>query len=369
MTEGLSNLARRIRGHALSGFHRIGGFKSIAESEWRRRRLLILCYHGVSLHDEHEWNPELFVTPAFLRRRFEILRDGGYTVLPLGESIHRLHDGTLPPSSVVLTFDDGFHNFHKAAVPLLEEFSFPATNYVSTYHCLTQTPIPRISLEYLLWRGRFQELQAGDLPELTQAYNLGDKRQRGQLEVRLGEVLQELHGQDAQQEFLRRIAAILGVDWESVVRNKLFHLMNTQEVADIAHRGFDVQLHTHHHRTPRTKTEFFHELMENQRILEELSGQPAKHFCYPSGDADSMFLPWLRELKVETATTTAISSLAQAKNDWLLLPRYVDTMAKSEVVFESWLSGAGLLFSPRGLLGQIASRWQHKSESYGSVKC
>ena len=51
-----------------------------------------------------------------------------------------------------------------------------------------------------------------------------------------------------------------------------------------------------------------------------------------------MFLPWLRELNVETATTGFVS-LAQARHDPLLLPRFVDTMAQPEVSFEGWLSG------------------------------
>jgi len=69
----------------------------------------------VSLQDEYEWNPELFVTPAFLRRRIEILRDTRYVVLPLGEAVGSLRRDTLPPRSVVLTFNDGLHNFFATA--------------------------------------------------------------------------------------------------------------------------------------------------------------------------------------------------------------------------------------------------------------
>src|SRR5437868_10648345 len=126
--------ARQARQGLLATFREMGGFRRVAGSAWRRRRLLILCYHGVSLRDEHEWHGELFVTPHFLRRRFEILRDGGYTVLPLGEAVRCLRGGTLPPRSVVLTFDGGFYNFRAAALPLPEEFGFPATNYASTYY-------------------------------------------------------------------------------------------------------------------------------------------------------------------------------------------------------------------------------------------
>src|SRR5436190_23803216 len=158
MGENLLRTARHVRHVALAGLRAVGGSRAIAASAWRRRRLLILCYHGVSLEDEHEWNRDLFVTPAFLRRRFEILRDGGYVVLPLGESVRRLQRGTLPPRSVVLTFDDGFHDFFAAAAPLLEEFAYPATIYMSSYYCIHQRPIPTVTLRYLLWCARPQAL-------------------------------------------------------------------------------------------------------------------------------------------------------------------------------------------------------------------
>jgi len=349
MGEILRKAARRVRHAALAGLGAMGGFTSIAASPWRRRRLLILCYHGVSLQDEHEWNPELFVTPAFLRRRFEILRNSGYVVLPLGKAVRSLQRGTLPPRSVVLTFDDGFYNFFVAALPLLEEFGYPATNYMSTYYAVHQLPSPLTTLRYLLWRARLRVLAPAVLPGQDGSVDLQDLQQREKLAANLLNEVQVLSDdREAQQAWLGEIATRLGVDWDNIVRSRLFHLMSAAEVADIARRGFDVQLHTHRHRTPREKTAFCHEVLQNRRILEGMTGRPATHFCYPSGDVDPVFLPWLRELEVETATT-GFAGLARAEHDPLLLPRYVDTMAQSEVLFESWLSGAGAIL--RGARG------------------
>jgi peptidoglycan/xylan/chitin deacetylase (PgdA/CDA1 family) len=288
----------------------------------------------------------LFVTPAFLRRRFEILRDRGYAVLPLSEAVRSLKRGTLPPRSVVLTFDDGFHNFLAAAVPLLEEFGYPATNYVSTYHCVHQRPILGLTLNYLLWRVGPRRLQPNALPGQSDAVELRDKEQRAQLAASLLDKAQELSGdRDAQHAWLGDVAQRLGIDWERILRSRILHLMSGEEVAEVARRGFDIQLHTHRHRTPRDRTAFFDEVAENRRILEEMSGRPAIHFCYPSGDVDPVFLPWLRELNVETATTGFVG-LAQARHDPLLLPRFADTMAQPEVSFEGWLSGVRAAMSP-----------------------
>jgi peptidoglycan/xylan/chitin deacetylase (PgdA/CDA1 family) len=346
MAEPLRKAARQVRRGALATLRAVGGLRWIARSAWRQRQLLILCYHGVSLHDEHEWHPELFMAPAFLRRRFEILRDSGCVVLPLGEAVRTLQRGTLPAGSVALTFDDGFHNFSAAAAPLLEEFGYPATNYVSSYHCIHQRPIPGLTLRYLLWRARAQVLAPGTFSGQDRPIRLGDARKRETLAADLFQQMESLQGDGGKhQAWLAATAARLGIDWDDIVRRRLFHLMTTQEVSDMVRRGFDMQLHTHRHRTPREKSAFYEEVLENRRILEDLSGRPAVHFCYPSGDVDPAFLPWLRELDVETATTTAVG-LARAEHDPLLLPRFVDTMAQPEVLFESWLSGAAALLRP-----------------------
>ena len=345
MPPSLRKLARQTKHTALAGLRSAGGFERLADSSWRRERLLILCYHGVSIHDEHEWNPALFVTPAFLRRRFEILRDGGYRVLDLGEAVSRLQAGTLPPRSVVLTFDDGLYDFLAEAVPLLEEFGFPATNYVSSYFVVNQRPLLNITLQYALWQARERVVKAGTFDGQDDDLALSDPALRQalfDLMFRHSDTLAE--NRAAQNEWLGSVVTQLGVDWQGILDKRLFHLMSPEELAETNRRGFDLQLHTHRHRTPREASLFLEELRENRRIVEESTGQAANHFCYPSGKTDPAFLPWLRELGVETATT-CVADLARADHDPLLLPRFTDTMGQSELVFESWLSGAGAMLT------------------------
>jgi peptidoglycan/xylan/chitin deacetylase (PgdA/CDA1 family) len=204
-------------------------------------------------------------------------------------------------------------------------------------------------LSYLLWRARLQVLAPGALPGQDGPVDLRDLRQRERLAADLSDRVEALPGgREARQAWLGDIAARLGIDWGSIVRSRLFHLMSTSEVVDVARRGFDVQLHTHRHRTPRDKAAFCAEVLENRRVLQEMTGGPVTHFCYPSGDVDPVFLPWLRELEVETATTTAVCGMARAEDNPLLLPRFVDTMDKSELVYESWLCGAGAILSRGG---------------------
>src|SRR5215212_1083067 len=102
-------MLRQLKVRMLHTAERLGIFSRVGASNWRQRRLLILCYHSVSLQDEHEWS-DAHVPVAHLRRRFEILREKPFTVLPLAEALERLSHDDLPPGSVSLTFDEGLYD-------------------------------------------------------------------------------------------------------------------------------------------------------------------------------------------------------------------------------------------------------------------
>ena len=78
---------------------RVGILDSVADSEWRRKRLLILCYHSLSRDEEHLWRRPLFFTVQEFEQRLQLLKRWGVQVTPLGEAVSRLRAGTLPPEA------------------------------------------------------------------------------------------------------------------------------------------------------------------------------------------------------------------------------------------------------------------------------
>ena len=331
-------LIGKIKNSSLKGIRSTGAFHRFAQSRWRTERLTILCYHGISMEDEHEWQPAFSMTASTFESRLEMLRSGGYRVLPLDEAIHRLYSRTLAPKSVVITFDDGLHNFYTRAFPLLEKYGFPATVYLTTYYCDRDMPIFPLICLYMLWKcGR--NVKPNPSLGLPTPLKLNSHSGRIQAWEQIKNHVERKQLTGLQKnEITRQLAEHLELDFNRIVCKRLFHVMTPQEVKAISKGGVDIQLHTHHHRMPLDRSLFHKEILENHACIERITGKPARHFCYPSGVHGPTFLPWLSELGIASATTCE-HALADAAGDPLLLPRFLDSSNVSPIEFEGWLTG------------------------------
>lgn len=322
---------------ALSRRLGLGGL--VGRSGWRARRLAILCYHSVALDDEHVWDPALSMSPATLRRRLALLRRCECAVLPLGEALERLANDTLPRRAVALTFDDGYYDFLARAHPLLEEYGYPATVYLTTQRCLHNFPIVRLFASYALWKARHTTLDGRGLLGLDGSYPLSTGADRARVLSLLERAMQ--HGRMApakKDEVVRRLVERLGLDYQDLFDSRVLRLLQPAEVARLAREGVDFQLHTHRHRTPSDPDLFVREIRENRERLEEITGQPATHFCYPSGVYRQSYPSLLRAERVVSATTCD-PGLSSRRSNPLLLPRFVDTDLVSDAIFETWVTG------------------------------
>jgi peptidoglycan/xylan/chitin deacetylase (PgdA/CDA1 family) len=311
----------------------------VHNSRWRRERLLILAYHGISMVDEHLWNNSLFMSADVFRSRLELLKNCGCTVLPLGEGIKRLYRNDLPDRSVAITFDDGTSDFYQKAFPLLKEFDFRVTLYLSTFYSHYQRPIFDLMCAYLLWKGRTKSL------DLKKMFGRDLKIDLQTAEAR-DAALREIHAfardQKPSAEEKDALAAALAdhlkVDYDALLARRALHNVTSDEVKRLAAEDADIQMHTHRHRTPPIRELFIREIEDNRKSIHEMTGTHASHFCYPSGVYDLAFLPWLKESGVVSATTCELG-LATPSSNPLLLPRLVDVTGLSTIEFEGWLTG------------------------------
>ncbi len=340
-------MVKRVKLAVLRALQASGVSSAVMNSRWRQQRLLILCYHGVAIEDEHLWRPLLYISPEKLEQRFESLQKKQYSVLSLDEGLRRLRERTLPPRSICLTFDDGTYDFFRQAYPLLKKYEFPATVYQTTYYTLLERPAFNLICSYMLWKRRDEVIPNGEAVGLQGPLDLRTGEGRFAIVRRLIENC-EREGRTGLQkdEVAAQLARLLNIDYESLKAKRILQLMNGRELEEIANNGIDVQLHTHRHRTPEDEALFRKEIEDNRATIRRFTGTEPVHFCYPSGVYQAAFLPWLRSENVASATTCD-AGLAERQSESLLLPRYVDHQHRAQIEFESWTAGVGDLLAVR----------------------
>jgi peptidoglycan/xylan/chitin deacetylase (PgdA/CDA1 family) len=260
-------------------------------------------------------------------------------VLPLAEAITRLYANDLPDRSVAITFDDGNADFKERAFPLLKEFGFPSTLYLTTFYSHYNKPIFGIFCEYLLWKGQSETL---DLKKITGRDLKVELSTAAARDAAFREIERHVQAQKSSVEEKTALAEMLArqlkLDYDALIEKRVMHLLTPEEVSRLAADGADIQLHTHRHRAPLDRELFVQEIADNRHSIQAMTGSRASHFCYPSGVYDHRFLPWLEEEGVVSATTCETGFASRSSNQ-LLLPRFVDSAALSSIEFEGWLTG------------------------------
>jgi len=88
----------------------------------------ILAYHRIN----NTLDP-MTVKPEDFETQLQYLQNEGYTSVTLDEAIAFMQGtGTLPPKPIVITFDDGYEDNQRIAVPILRKYGFKAIIFVIT---------------------------------------------------------------------------------------------------------------------------------------------------------------------------------------------------------------------------------------------
>lgn len=318
----------------------------LALARWlTRRQLRILCYHGISVGDQHEYEPLLFMRAATFDRRMQSLIRQGWKVVGLAEAVDALRTGALPDRTAVITIDDGWASTWAEAVPILKKHALPATLYVTTYYAERGHDVFNVALHYMTWKSPLDVVNlCTGLPGLDGEYRI----RPGGMPV-VAEWIHKTRGLTAEerQAMLPSIAASLGLDAAEVFSESRFKLVSPAQVRELSDDGVDIQLHTHRHHLPEDSYEsLVRELSDNRERLEAWTGKACDHFCYPSGVYTLQQSEWLQNAGIRSSTTCDVGHNPVGMHPQRLR-RILDRESWADVEFEAALSGLNDLFKLR----------------------
>jgi len=310
------------------------------------RGFLIIGWHGVSLEDEHDYFHTLFISPTQLERRLKFLSKV-MSIVSLEEALRQKESGSIAPSQVVLTFDDGYYNYKQAALPVLRQYNAASVNYVVSARMLDGRSKPNLVIRDCVYRTLKQQLDVEELvavqsrgEEKVSPLSLDGAKNRKKVEKFLLGRLEEIP-ESEQDCFVGRVGRVLDMDVDELHKRRFWTSMSPSEVHELVHSSdkVSIQLHSHQH---KNSVELGGRLSEDLRqcraAIEKASGKTASDFCYPTGFWAKSTWPSLAENKIRSAVTTRRGPNFVETHNYSLR-RVMDGGANSQLEFEFEVSG------------------------------
>lgn len=130
------NRSRKLVGSLTCSLHGVLGSRA-------GNRVGILLYHRVQPCTPGLPEPTFNVTPELFRAQLTGLLAARFRFVRLDEVLQASCSGeSLPPRSVVLTFDDTYMSVYEHAYPVLEELRIPAVSFLCTAYLDSPDPLP-----------------------------------------------------------------------------------------------------------------------------------------------------------------------------------------------------------------------------------
>lgn len=279
-----------------------------------RGRLSILIYHRVLaapdpiLHD--------LIDAATFERHVALLASE-FNVLPLGEACARLGRGGLPARAACITFDDGYADNERVALPILKRFGVQATFFVST----------GFSDGGIMFNDRVIEAVRRAAPgtyELS-AVGLGSHSlydsasRRAAIDALLAQIKYRPVGE--RSALVEQLAAAMRTAPPADL------MMRPAQIKRLYDEGMEIGGHTVNHPILAVldAQEARAEIVGGKHRLEEITGAPVTLFAYPNGKPGQDYGPREVELVKKAGFSAAVSTrsgVAGRGSDVFQLPRF-----------------------------------------------
>lgn len=284
----------------------------------------IFVFHRVAADDSHlpALNGDMYIKVGFLEAWLACLRQGGVDVVSMSEAVRRIQDTGRARSArrfVAITFDDGYADIVRCALPVLERFAAPFTVYVTTSLVREGGELWWLGLEHLV-----QRCDAVDVPPMGPAGRRFDTSSLARKADALRQVSRWVWADiERRAPLLHAVFKRYGVS--AAAATNAAGLSPAALRTLVRHPLATIGGHTTSHRPlPNlSAARAWREIAENKAYLEDACGGPVEHFAYPYGTGGAEQAALAGKAGFSTAVTNRPGCLFPAHRDrLLLLPRH-----------------------------------------------
>ena len=280
-----------------------------------RPRLSILIFHRV--HAETDLlapnEPDAIRFDRMMRFLARVFR-----VLTLGEAAEHMAMESLPARALAISFDDGYADNFKLALPILQRHGLRATFFVSSGF-IDGGRMWNDSIAECIRNCRKAAIDLAELGLGRYACESVSDRRRVIGDLRRKLKYQSLSEREHKVRRLQRLCAVDSLPHDL--------MMSSQQIRALHHEGMEIGGHTVNHPilTTLTDEEAEHEIVRGNRDLQSIIGSPPTVFAYPNGkpgtDYDHRHVAMMRRLGFRAAVSTA-PGVARSGDDLYQLPRF-----------------------------------------------
>jgi len=259
--------------------------------------LSVLIFHRVLPEPDSLFPDEMHA------RRFDALCSwlaSWFNVLPLDKAVARLKAGTLPARAACITFDDGYADNPRVALPILQRHGLTATFFIATGFLDGGR----------MWNDTIIETVRGcKVPELDLSslglghYALGAINDR---QAAIAALINQIKYRPIQE----RISITEQLAHLAQVQLPQDLMMTSQEVKAMRQAGMQIGAHTVSHPilARLTDDQARQEIGDSKRFLEQLLGEPVGLFAYPNGKPGEDYSPQTVEVVRSLGFDAAVST-------------------------------------------------------------
>ncbi len=307
-----------------------------------RHNVVILTYHSVlpSSPAFNRFDYRNCVTVENFDAQIKLLQRF-FKIISLEEAVERMIDKTIDRPYAVITFDDGYRNNYKYALPVLKSNNVSATFYISTAFIGGNDILWTDLITALLIFTKRKSIKI-DL-EKPYHFNLRTPEEREKASVIIRTYLKNRPVEHLQPTIDLIKAAINDV--ESLMDRDVerYRFMDWQEVRAMSEEGMEIGSHTHNHillnMLSDNASRF--ELSRSKQLIETHTGRPCRSFSYPNGASGNFFsrhYEQLRKMGYHSAVTQ-ISGMNDIRSNRYALNRINITNKVNLSIFKAYLSG------------------------------